>query len=152
MTTSKSILSHVTKCIHGKTLCKASFIHCWIWKNYHSHYHDDDISLNNCLHGAESLRSQNLVCISHTACMLHASPSHPSWFDHPPNIWWSIQELMKLLIIQSSLTLPLPPSWVQIFSSAPCSHTPSVSVLPLVWEINFHTHTKQQVKFNIFNH
>jgi len=28
-------------------------------------------------------------------------PSHPPWFDHPNNIWWSVQ-VMKLLIIQSS--------------------------------------------------
>jgi hypothetical protein len=30
--------------------------------------------------------------------------------------------------------------------SALCSQTPSVCVLPLVWETKFHTHTKQQVK------
>jgi len=27
--------------------------------------------------------------------------SHPSWFDHPNSIWWSMQ-VMKLLIMQSS--------------------------------------------------
>jgi hypothetical protein len=35
---------------------------------------------------------------------------------------------------------------VQIFSSAPCSQTPSIYVVPLVWEIKFHTHKKQQVQ------
>jgi uncharacterized membrane protein len=33
-------------------------------------------------------------------------------------------------------------SWVQIFSSAPCSHKPSIYVFPLVLETKFHTHTK----------
>jgi hypothetical protein len=28
-------------------------------------------------------------------------PSHTPWFDHPNNIWWSIQ-VMKILIMQSS--------------------------------------------------
>jgi hypothetical protein len=37
----------------------------------------------------------------------------------------------------------LPP--LQIFSSAPCSQTPSICVLPLVWETKFHTHKKQQI-------
>jgi hypothetical protein len=34
-------------------------------------------------------------------------------------------------VVFSSL-LPLPPSWVQIFSSAPCSQTPSIYVLTVV--------------------
>jgi hypothetical protein len=44
-----------------------------------------------------------------------------------------------------SILLPLPPSKVHIFSSAPCSQTPSVYVLPLVWGTKFHTHTKQHI-------
>jgi hypothetical protein len=43
----------------------------------------------------------------------------------------------------SSRLLPLPPSYVQILSSALCSQAPSVYVLPLVWKTMFHTHTKQ---------
>jgi hypothetical protein len=45
---------------------------------------------------------QNFVCIfyhSHVCYML--CPSHPLWFDHPNNIWWSVQ-VMKLLIMQCS--------------------------------------------------
>jgi hypothetical protein len=34
-------------------------------------------------------------------CVLDAYPFHPTWFDHPNNIWWSVQ-VMKLLIMQSS--------------------------------------------------
>jgi hypothetical protein len=41
-------------------------------------------------------------------------PSHSPWFDHPNNIWWSIQ-VMKLLIMQSppasSHFLPLRPKY-----------------------------------------
>jgi hypothetical protein len=36
---------------------------------------------------------------------------------------------------------PLPPSWVQIFSPAPSSKRTSMYILPLVWEIKFHTCT-----------
>jgi len=44
-----------------------------------------------------------------------------------------------------SSLLPLPPSKVQIFSSAPCSQIPSIYVLLLVWRIKFHIHTKPVV-------
>jgi hypothetical protein len=47
--------------------------------------------------------------------------------------------------IFSSL-LTLHPSCVQIFSSAPCSKTSSVCVLPLMYESKLHTHTKQTVE------
>jgi hypothetical protein len=33
--------------------------------------------------------------------MLHSLPSHPPWFCHRNNVWWSTQ-VMKLLIMQSS--------------------------------------------------
>jgi hypothetical protein len=42
--------------------------------------------------------------------------------------------------------LSIHPSSIQIFSSAPCSHTTSVYVPRLMQEIKFHIHTKQQAK------
>jgi hypothetical protein len=45
--------------------------------------------------------------LSSHACYIH-HPSHPL-FDHPNNIWWSVQ-VMKLLIMQSSLASLLGPN------------------------------------------
>jgi len=47
--------------------------------------------------------NQNTVCIYHPsdACCMPLL-SHSPWFDHSNNIWWSVQ-VMKLLIMQSSL-------------------------------------------------
>jgi hypothetical protein len=84
---------------------------------------------------------QHFVFISHIyhACCMPRPSHHPS-FGHPSNMKWSV-EVMKLLTMQSS-----PASYVHLFSSAPCSQTPSTCVLSLVWKTKFYAHTKQLVK------
>jgi hypothetical protein len=58
-------------------------------------------------------------------------PSHPPRFDHFNNVWRGVQ-VMKLISMQFP---PLHSSSVQIFSSAPCSQTPSVYVPPLMLKV-----------------
>jgi hypothetical protein len=56
-------------------------------------------------------------------------------------------ETYKLCIMYffSSLLL-LPPSWIKIYSSTPCSYTPPIYIPAWRWDTNFHTLTKQLVK------
>jgi hypothetical protein len=66
--------------------------------------------------------------------VLHALPSHPPWLDHSNCTLWRVQ-VTKLLITQFSPNLPsLHLSSIKIFSSVPCSQTPSVYVPPVLWE------------------
>jgi hypothetical protein len=60
-------------------------------------------------------------------------PSHPPWYDHPNYIWWSVQ-VMKFLIMQSL------PASRHFFPLRSCYRTPSIYVLPLLWETKFYTH------------
>jgi hypothetical protein len=90
-------------------------------------------------------QSKFYVYFSSLQCALHHL-LHPPSLDHLKNMWVRGQ-ITQLLIMQfPTAPLPLHPSYVQIFPSAPCSQTPSVCVLPLMWQTKFHTHTKQQVK------
>jgi hypothetical protein len=66
--------------------------------------------------------------------------SHPPCPDHPNNEAYKLWNLSLCSLLQSPA---IPPSWVQIFFSTPCSPTPSLYVLLLVRQTKFHTHKKQ---------
>jgi len=61
--------------------------------------------------------------------------SHPPSFDHTNNIWCWIQVNVLHYAIFSTFA-PIPPSQVQIYTSAPCFQTLSISVLLLMLQIN----------------
>jgi hypothetical protein len=73
----------------------------------------------------------------------------PVWLDHPNNIWCSITIYETPLYSVFSSLPPLYPSYVQIFSSSPCSHTPSMHVFSLIRETKFHTDAKQQIELQL---
>jgi len=80
-------------------------------------------------------------------------PSHLSRFGHPDKVW-CITEVTKLLIMPLSLASCLFfPLTSKYSPQDPVLSTPAVCVLPLVWEIKFHTHTKkgQNHSFVCFN-
>jgi hypothetical protein len=64
--------------------------------------------------------------------MIHLS--HFPWLDHPNNIWVMRTSYDSPHCATFPNFTPLPSPQIQIFSSAPCSQTPSVYVLPFVWE------------------
>jgi hypothetical protein len=74
-------------------------------------------------------------------CHMPCTP-HSPWFYLPNDIWLSTN--YETPHCATFFILPLPHlSYIQIFSSVTCSHTPPVCALPLIWEIKLHTHTKE---------
>ena len=76
----------------------------------------------------------------------HAQPISFVSILSPAQYWVrSTNHLAPRYTISSIPPLPRS-SYVQIFSSTPCSQTPSASFPPAVSTNKFHTHTKQQAK------
>jgi hypothetical protein len=77
---------------------------------------------------------------------------HPFHFpssDHPNNICHRVQ-IRKVLIMQYERPAVTSSPYVQICPTAPCSESHTACVLPLIWQIKFHTHTKPKEKLYIF--
>jgi hypothetical protein len=72
------------------------------------------------------------ICIPSLHSCYMSCPSDPPWLDHSNYVWRGVQ-IMKLLIMQFFLQPPITSSLcdTNIFSSAPCSQTPSVYIPPL---------------------
>ena len=90
----------------------------------------------------------------------YTSPSPQPYVPHAQPISFSILSISQFWVRSTSHLAPhyaissippLPrPSLVQIFSSTPCSHTPSASFPPAMSTTKFHTHTKQQAKLVLY--
>jgi hypothetical protein len=88
---------------------------------------------------------QNFVCMSHFS--MHATyPNHLMFLEYIVLIIVGEEnKLQSTSLCSFSTYLSLLPSQIQIFSSAPCSQTPSLCVFPLMCGTKFHTYTKQHV-------
>jgi hypothetical protein len=74
-----------------------------------------------------------VTCLAH---LIFIDLICPMLFGDVYKLWSSsLCNVMHSPVTQSSL--------VQILSLEPCSQTPSVYVLPLMWGATFHTHTRQ---------
>ena len=91
---------------------------------------------------SHSIRSphQNPVNTSPVSYMCHVSrPSHSSWFDHPNNIWWVVQNIKLLVMWSSPLFCYVVPLRPKIFLST-LSRKPPTYISPWMWETKLHTH------------
>ena len=81
---------------------------------------------------------RTLVCnfLFPSACNI-LGRSHPPWFDHRNNIWWTIQISGALHNALFSSHLLLPCRRFQIPSWTPCSPAASVRVFSSVWKTKF---------------
>jgi hypothetical protein len=59
-------------------------------------------------------------------------------------------QIRKVLIMQYEFPAVTSSPYVQICPSAPCSESHTARVLPLIWQLKFHTHTKPKEKLYIF--
>jgi hypothetical protein len=79
------------------------------------------------------------IYLSSYACYM-PHPSQPLSFDHPNNTLVKCTSYVATHYAVFSSLLPLPPFYVQIFPSAPCSQThnlrSSLSVIDQVWHPN----------------
>jgi hypothetical protein len=65
----------------------------------------------------------------------YPGPYYSSWFNHPNNIWWEVQ-LIKLLIMWSSLSPVISSHLPHITSSETYSQTPLAYIPPSMTEHN----------------
>jgi len=93
----------------------------------------------------QDLRPIFCMYFSSFSCVLYALSSHVLLFNHPNNIWWSVQ-VMKILTMQSS------PVSRQIFSTSPCSQTPSTYAPPLVWKLKPRESSSNKCEWNYWSY
>ena len=90
-----------------------------------------------------------MICTPHPYTP-HAQPISFFSILSPAQYWVSSTNHLAPRYAISSIS-PLPrPSSVQIFSSTPCSQTPSASFPPAMSVTMFHTHTKQQENYSLY--
>ena len=80
---------------------------------------------------------------------LHATPITFFWILSPWKYRMSSTDRSAPHYAVSSTPLLPRPSYAQIFSSAPCSRTPSAFVPPSMSATKFHTRTKQQAEWEL---
>jgi hypothetical protein len=93
------------------------------------------------------LASSPVTCkLSSSCCSPHSCfmscPGHPPSLEHFTYTWRRITSYTAPRYAASSNLPSFYPSWVQIFSAAPCSQTPSVYIIAPISETKYRTHAK----------